>query len=364
MKKNNYFYFVCLLSALTFTLNSPAIAQDFLAPPLQAPLEEPSNNGQESFPMEDAFGEDVNIDSPAFSLPVDGPASLAAPDLDQSFEFDFEKTNQQLEQEARKEAYKAALESLLPLRPNEIRSLLERFDRTQESVALPIYPTPRAEIAVQTLPMDPGTRPAVIKVAYGHVTTVNIVDVTGSPWPIQDVSWAGDFDIMESGTEEGSHILRITPTSEFARGNMSLRMLTLQTPIIIVMQADREMVHYRFDAIIPERGPGADIPIVDSGISITAGNIQLASILEGIAPAESEKLLVSGVDGRTSAYRMNGMTYVRTPHSLLSPGWSSSVSSADGTTVYEIQDAPVLLLSDGGRMIRARLSEKRDIFDE
>jgi Putative outer membrane core complex of type IVb secretion len=51
---------------------------------------------------------------------------------------------------------------------------------------------------------------------------------------------------------------------------------------------------------------------------------------------------------------------VRTPLTLLSPAWNSSVSSADGMTVYEIGDAPVLLMSDNGAMIRARLLRDDD----
>ncbi len=43
----------------------------------------------------------------------------------------------------RSQAFDAALQGLLPLRPEEIRKLLERFDRTQESVELPVYPPPR-----------------------------------------------------------------------------------------------------------------------------------------------------------------------------------------------------------------------------
>ena len=76
------------------------------------------------------------------------------------------------------------------------------------------------------------------------------------------------------------------------------------------------------------------------------------------------RLDVEGVDGRTSAYRYNDLVYVRTPLTLLSPGWNSSATSADGTRVYEIDDAPVLLLSDRGRMVRARLSSRGDMLEE
>jgi intracellular multiplication protein IcmK len=67
---------------------------------------------------------------------------------------------------------------------------------------------------------------------------------------------------------------------------------------------------------------------------------------------------VSGTDGRTTAYMVGDTTYVRTPLTLLSPGWSGSVSSADGMNVYSLSNAPVILLSDKGQVSRVRLSRK------
>lgn len=275
-----------------------------------------------------------------------------------------QQSREDVQDEIRSSAFDAALQSLLPLKPEEIRELLEHFDRTQESVELPVYPMPKPELAVQTLSLDPGTRPQVVRMAYGHVTTLNVLDTTGAPWPIEDISWAGNFDVVQSGGANGTHIIRITPQSEFAYGNMSMKLLTLKTPVILMMETNRDLVHYRFDAIIPEFGPFAEAPIIQSGITLTAGNPDMSSVLQGIIPQGAERLKVEGVDTRTSAYRLGGDLFVRTPFTLLSPSWSSSVASADGTRVYTVKDAPVLLLSDSGKMVRARLTEKEDFFDE
>lgn len=300
-----------------------------------------------------------------------GPPSLlpAGPNDDFDFSaaaqsFEPEKSEQQIQDEARREAYDAALQGLLPLRPAEIRELLEHFDKTQESVEVPVYPNPKPEVTVQTVSLDPGAQPVTVKVAHGHVTTLNILDITGAPWPIEDISWAGNFEVIESSASQGSHIIRISPSSEFAYGNMSIRLLTLKTPVIITLETSRETVHYRFDAIIPDYGPNAEAPLIDGGVSLVAGDRTISTVLEGVAPPESERLVVSGTDGRTSAYRLGGITYVRTPHTLLSPGWTSSVASADGMHVYAIADTPVIILSDSGHMVRARLSDREDLFDE
>ncbi|MGB4107540.1 MAG: DotH/IcmK family type IV secretion protein [Alphaproteobacteria bacterium] len=286
------------------------------------------------------------------------------PNLDGGEDFNFEKTEGELEEESRTEAFDAALQGILPLRPDEIRTLLEHFDRTQESVELPIYPSPKPEVTVETVSLDPGAAPVVVKTAYGHVTTLNVLDMTGSPWPIQDISWAGNFEVIEASSSQGSHIVRISPQSEFATGNMSIRLLTLKTPVIVSLETSRDIVHYRFDAIIPEYGPMAEAPLIDQGITTVAGDVDIASVLQGVPPKGAKKLDVAGVDGRTTAYAFKGGTYVRTPLTLLSPAWSASVASADGMRVYTIKEAPVLLLSDKGKMVRARLSQSEDVIGD
>lgn len=272
---------------------------------------------------------------------------------------------QELEAEIRREAYDAAITGLFPLSDQNIRDLLERYDGTQRAVQKPIKGIPTAQVNVQTISLDPGVAPMTLKTATGFITTLNILDVTGAPWPIQDISWAGDFEVVEP--EEGGHIVRITPMSVEAYGNMSIRLLTLKTPVTIQLETGTDQVQYRVDARIPEYGPFADTPIIggDGGsIERVAGNSTIMTILDGVTPSDAQTLYMNGVDGRTSAYRYNNMTYVRTPLTLLSPGWSQSARSADGMNVYALNDTPVLLLSDNGRFVRANLSLDRDILDD
>jgi intracellular multiplication protein IcmK len=308
--------------------------------------------------------------TPLPTMPSSPPGAVLPPGPGQAFsfgedaQFDFEKDSAMLEEEARREAFDAALEGLLPLRPDEIRELLERFDKTQESVELPVYPYPKPELKVEQISLDPGVKPAVLKTAYGHVTSIGFLDVSGAPWPIEDISWAGDFEVIDGSAKGMSHILNISPQSEFAYGNMVVRLLTLKTPVILTLEANREIVYYRFDAIVPDYGPFAEAPLIEAGITTKAGDQDMTSVLEGVIPPDAERLKVAGADARTSAYRYNGMTYLRTPLTLLSPGWDSSVASADGTRVYSFGDAPVVLLSDKGKMIRVHLSDREDILDE
>lgn len=290
---------------------------------------------------------------PGFDLPLEGQAQGAGT-LD-------EKSKEEKEAELRKKAFDSAINGLFALHPEEVRRLLERSDEHKQAVEVPIYSNPTPESSFATISLDPGEKPLEVKTAIGHVTTLSMVDATGQPWPIKDITWAGNFEVLQP--EDGSNMLRITPLSEFAQGNVSMRMVGLNPPIIMTFKADRQTVHVRLDVQVPEIGPNGVAPLINSNLTgATAGNAQLASVLEGVIPSKARKMTLNGVDGRTSAYDMGGTMYVRTPYTLLSPAWNSSVRSADGTNVYALASTPVLILSDKGKMVRAYLSgeEKAD----
>ncbi len=325
-----------LLVITSFTLCSPAMSQS--RQDRQNPQDYTSDMSsgrpmQSEFGFDDGFGDNDTLD--------------------------FEKSAEELEDSFRNEAFDQALKTLLPLKPDEIRTLLEHFDRTVESTQLPVHPNPRPELVVKNISLDPGVAPLVVKLAYGYVTTVSLLDASGQPWPIEDISWVGDFIIEESTVYDQTHILRISPESKFAHGNISMRLVGLNAPVIMTLETNRELVHYRFDAVVPQAGPSAETPIIDQGgITLAAGDPDMSIALGGVIPPGAESLDVVGTDGRTTAYTYNGLTYVRTPLTLLSPGWDSSVTSADGTKIYALEETPVILLSDRGRMVQAHLTER------
>lgn len=346
----------------------PGITDNALSSPspsAPAPSDTQSQPGGDAFSSDSASGADlpsgdgVNPRAPGLQLTPDAPANG---NKDGGFDpfavapTEPVKTPEQVQAEIRSRSFEAATTGLLPLRSNEIRQLLESYDKTQQAVETPLYPYPHPEVTVQTVSLDPGAVPPEMKVATGHVSTLNIMDITGSPWPIQDVSWAGNFEIVEP--ESGGSVIRVTPMSEFAYGNMSIRLVGLTTPVTFMLKTHRDAVQYRFDARIAEYGPNAKTPVMQGSMPmVSVGDPAMGAILDGTSPEGAERLTVEGVDGRTTAYKLGKMTYVRTPLTMLSPGWSSSVSSGDGMNVYQMRNSPVLLLSDEGRVVRARLGE-------
>ncbi len=295
-----------------------------------------------------------------FQQPVSGTTPTTTP-TDQSLNIDslvdVEAKQAELQLKARDQAFDAALNGMMPLSPEQIRALLDKYKVTRQESETRIGGTPTPEITTQTVSLEPGVAPPVIKLSPGHVTSVTMLDITGEPWPVQDVSWGGNFEVISPG--DGGHIIRISPMAATEVGNMSVQLIGLKTPVTFTLETQLDVVQYRFDARIPENGPNAHPPIIEPGLDIEAGSDKaLTKILDGVPPAGTSKLKLSGVDARTAVFRIGDVSYLRTPLTLLSPGWTASVKSADGMTVYTVNNTPVFLLSDRGKMVRAMVEDK------
>jgi intracellular multiplication protein IcmK len=252
-------------------------------------------------------------------------------------------------------AFQSALDSTMPLRPDQIQQLISRMSDLQQATASPpldpARPTP--VVKVETVSLDPSGEMPEIKLAAGYVSTIMVLDATGAPWPIKDIAFAGKFEVRVPTDDK--HILRVIPLNRFNEGNLTIQLQGLAAPVIFKVTSGNREVYYRYDVRIPALGPNARPPRFESAMSIVAGDPVLMSVLDGYPPSGAKRLDVKGVDSRSAAWEVAGQIYLRTPHSLLSPAWSNSASSGDGTTVYLIPDTPVLLLSDQGLMVRARI---------
>ena len=253
----------------------------------------------------------------------------------------------------RQKAFDAATGGLFPMSPEEIRVFLERLNESQEAVLQPLQPPPEPVIVVENVSLEPSAKLPMIETGTGFVTALSILDATGKPWPIVDVAVGGNFEIVPP--DDGGHMIRITPLTQHGQGNLSVRLVDLDTPVSFRIKAGSKKIHYRFDARIPLLGPNAETPLIDQGIEMMAGDSVMLSFLEGLPPTGASLQTVTGADTRTSAWLFNDILYLRTPLKLLSPGWDRSVSGQDGVNVYAVRPTPVILLSDNGVTVKTVL---------
>jgi len=251
----------------------------------------------------------------------------------------------------RDQAFKQMLDKMLPLTPEQIIELHKHQDKSQQAVATPANPPPRPVSSTLTIDLSPGVTPPVIRLAVGFVSSLVFVDSTGQSWPIVDYS-LGNPRHFNLQWDKKTNTLFIQSMTPYNSGNLAVRLADLDTPVMLSMVSGQKEVDYRVDLQVRGRGPNALAPILNDDLPPTAQQ-SLLNILDGIAPPNSQELEVSNPLAR--AWTVGNTLYLRTQLSVLSPAWSATVTSPDGTRVYEMKRTPLILATQNGKPIQIEL---------
>ena len=252
----------------------------------------------------------------------------------------------------KEEAFAELLNKRFPLTPEQTKQLHLEYTKNQEAInSNPTVP-PQPVSSTINIHLSPGADLPVIRLTPGFVSSLVFVDSTGQPWPVADYSLGNptDFNIQ---WDSKTNALFVQNLKDQITANIAIRLARLETPIMLSLVTGQREVDYRVDIQVPGRGPNALIPIMDNDM-VPATNNLLLSLLDGIPPAGSIEVGVS--DGYGRAWLFNNRLFFRTNLTLLSPAWSATVASGDGTRVYELIQTPLLIASKDGRAVNILLS--------
>lgn len=253
----------------------------------------------------------------------------------------------------RDEAFKELLNKTFPMLPSQIQELHKQYDQTQLAIHSTAGAPPQPISSTVTVDLSPGAVPPILRLATGFVTSIVFVDSTGQPWPVADYS-LGNPTGFNIKWDNKTNTLFIQSLKDHISGNMAVRLGDLDTPIMISLVTGQKDVDYRVDMLVPGTGPNAETPVLDNN-SMSQGTSQaLLAVLDGVPPSGSIELNVARDYGRAWLY--NGKLLFRTKLTVLSPAWSASVSSPDGTKVYELMNTPLILASQNGKTIKIELT--------
>lgn len=251
----------------------------------------------------------------------------------------------------RDKAFRQLLNKSMPMTPEQIIEYRKELYRSQQAVnTAPVSP-PKPVSSTITLDLSPGMPPPVIRLAPGFVTSMVFLDVTGQPWPIADFS-IGNSKQFNVQWDSKKNTLFIQSATPFTSSNLALRLAELDTPLVISLVSGQKEVDYRVDIQVNGQGPNALPPILGNDLP-QAASTYLLSVLDGIPPAGSKELVVSPSCGR--AWVTGNRLLFRTRLTVLSPAWLATVSSPDGTRVYEMAKTPLILATQDGKTIRIEL---------
>lgn len=253
--------------------------------------------------------------------------------------------------DVRDEAFSRMTNNILPLSPAQIELLRSLYDATQRAAA--VYPgvPPRPTSTSIAVNLSPGATPPIIRLGAGFVTSLVFVDASGSPWPIESYS-LGNPNAFNIQWDKKSNILLIQAIAAHRVGNLAVILRGLNTPVMIDLSPGQAAMDVRVDLRIPRLGPDAKPSSYGSGLPGTESPY-LLNLLDGIPPPGAKVLTASGCDN--CVWLLDGKLYFRTQYTMISPGWISTLSSADGTHVYELQPTPMILATYEGKMIKLRI---------
>lgn len=315
----------------------------FLASEESSPEDQEGSNAPEYLPL----GNQVDLSKgPIYSMGPDFAGQPILPDLPKEAKAPPPTPQKTL----RTEAFKQLLENQSPLTPDQILELRRQHDQIQKATMTPTTAPPRPVSSTIEIDLSPGFAPPLIRLAAGYVSSIVFVDETGKPWPLSDYSLGNskDFNIQ---WDKKTHTLFMQSNTPYATGNMAIRLAKLSTPISISLVAGQKEVDYRLDLQIKARGPNAEAPISNSLPQSTPR--YLINALDGIPPPKSQELAVHGGQGR--AWLFDNKLIFRSNLTVLSPAWTHSVSSPDGTHVYELAQTSLILASQQGKPIKINI---------
>lgn len=251
----------------------------------------------------------------------------------------------------RSQAFKQFLDKTYPLTPEQILEMHRLQDQAQQAAQTSAVTPPKPVSSTQTLDLSPGVLPPVVRLATGFVSSLVFVDATGQAWPIADYS-IGNPKSFNIQWDKKTNSLFVQSTTPYVTGNLAVRLANLDTPVMISLVTGQKEIDYRVDLQVRGRGPNAIAPVGGQELPSPVSN-NLLSILDGVPPSGSQELEVSQNAGR--AWLHHGKLLFRTQLTVLSPAWSASVSSPDGTHVYELAQTPLILASQNGKPIKIEL---------
>ena len=247
----------------------------------------------------------------------------------------------------------------LPFTPDQILALGRIFEETRAAAS--DAPGARPEGRQQRVRIEPGGMQATLEVvlAHGYTTAVSILDMTGEPWPIEEVLVDARFlpRGMTDDTRAASHILYLSPAERHLHGNAIVKLADLAEPLAMALTTGTGTVDFHVDLRVAGKGPNADPSHLVQPRTFHAGDEVLLDLLAGVTPHGAARLSIAGASASDRAWSAGDDILLLSRALVLTPGPWAAERSADGRWAWRLPATPFALVSRDGR--EARLGFRR-----
>ena len=261
----------------------------------------------------------------------------------------------------------------MPFTVEQIEALGRLLRETQGAASRAADPPPEGRIRrVRIGSPGEGAIPA-IAVRKGYVTAVSFTDVTGAPWPIEEVLVDGRF-LPEAvlheaaGDEDGR---RGVATSSIWRRSAQLaarqcgviKLRGLAEPLVASLRGGGAAADFRVEVRLGMPGPNAAAQRLQPGPASMPGIAVLLDLLGGIAPPGAEHLMVEGGGRDDRAWRLGGDLLLATSaRTCCRRGRGRRSAVPAGRWAYRLPDVPYVLVSRDGREARLAFRAQDEVL--
>lgn len=254
-------------------------------------------------------------------------------------------------------AFQNMLKNYFPMTPTQISAFKEAAAEQERANAEPVKIAPvQSSSQIIPLTLKPGAPQKVIRIGQGMITSVVFTDQNGKVWPIESYS-IGDPQSFRVEWDKKSGVMMIQGSKLFAQSNIAVMLKGLDIPVMVNLFVGQKAWDYLDYLRIAALAPGDDQA---SPQSMASAPGYLINILNGVPPIGAATLPSSNPAVSIWSYPVNGnMVYlVLTQGTLLSPAPKASATGPGERPyhAYEIQAAPLLMISLNGNMVRVEVN--------
>jgi len=260
------------------------------------------------------------------------------------------------------EAFGELLNTEMPLSPKQVTKVRKVNDDNVKALHAHVGPAPTAVSTTARVTLAAGAEPKVIRLSVGSVTSMIFNDVTGAPWNVIKVT-AGEEGLLSiqkpsDKPDSKSNMFTMSPTEDHVSTNIAVFLEGAPAPIMMIVATNQPEVDFRVDVSVQARGPGATMPAISRGLAESVSP-ELTSMVSGLTPTTARPLkIVSSDVADVQAWVIGDRMFVRSRAQVLAPPVPKDgkvATGADGTKVYELPQAPEVLLMQGGAVGHLRL---------
>lgn len=255
-------------------------------------------------------------------------------------------------------AFQQVLQQLVPMSPDMVRDFRRHVDQTGRAASGPASGAlPSARTRSIQLTLRPGEVMPNVRLHPGNASVVTFSDMTGAPWPVLSATVGNPqaYALAEAGERGRTNMVVISPITQHAvAANLVVTLVGHPVPVIFSLATGTGEVDHRLDVGVRARGPNAVMDPISSSSLAPTNDATVQAFIDGVPPRGARKLTTSSRD--VEAWKLGDMVYVRTPLELLSPAYTARARSVSGTSVYTLVEAPVLLVSQDGRVSSVTVS--------